>query len=84
MAIGLGIALPTQKRENQTLNAEGTLLWLLLVPSFLLNSFLIKFDLVFSTDPPCLIHVFPFICSYLLVWCPVSPRVGDKKCPVSP
>ena len=37
MAIGLGIALPTQKRENQTLNAEGTLLWLLLVPSFLLN-----------------------------------------------
>ena len=32
MAIGLGIALPTQKRENQTLNAEGTLLWLLLVP----------------------------------------------------
>ena len=32
-----------------------------------LSSFLIKFDLVFSTNPPCLIHVFLYYL-FLTIW----------------
>ena len=53
----LGIALHSQQGENQTLSIVGTLLWLFTwFLHFFPNSFLITFDLVFFTDPPCLIH----------------------------
>ena len=53
--IFLGLRCASQKGENLT-QRQARSCGYYLFPLFLPNSFLMRFDLVFFTDPPCLIY----------------------------